>query len=227
MAEDGIVGPYNGSQARDILLSLEQWQQMSGEAEAESDSSPSKPPRNSRILMETGGRSSGPGEVRTVKPVDETKDDGQPIGDETEATPADDAQDEQHDEDELESKESEEDDEQFEEDDFDDDTDDDAEDEVEEDHEKEDSVPWEEDEAAEEDESELERGRRRGPGPAPARSAGGPRARKRCSTELPLRARRAACGFAGTIDSQWLLSYFFFDGSLIVRPATMNTPLPR
>ena len=26
MAEDGIVGPYNGSQAREILLTLEQWQ---------------------------------------------------------------------------------------------------------------------------------------------------------------------------------------------------------
>ena len=34
MAEDGIVGPYNGSQAREILLSLEQWEQMSGQAAA-------------------------------------------------------------------------------------------------------------------------------------------------------------------------------------------------
>ena len=30
MAEDGIVGPYNGSQAREILISLEQWAEMSG-----------------------------------------------------------------------------------------------------------------------------------------------------------------------------------------------------
>ncbi len=32
MAEDGIVGPYNGSQAREILLTLAQWEQMSGQA---------------------------------------------------------------------------------------------------------------------------------------------------------------------------------------------------
>ena len=30
MAEDGIVGQYNGSQAREILISLEQWSEMSG-----------------------------------------------------------------------------------------------------------------------------------------------------------------------------------------------------
>ena len=34
MAEDGIVGPYNGSQAREILLTLEQWQEMSGQQAA-------------------------------------------------------------------------------------------------------------------------------------------------------------------------------------------------
>ncbi len=31
MAEDGFVGPYNGSQAREVLISIEQWQEMSGE----------------------------------------------------------------------------------------------------------------------------------------------------------------------------------------------------
>ena len=33
MAEDGIVGEYNGSQAREVLISLEEWEAMSrGEA---------------------------------------------------------------------------------------------------------------------------------------------------------------------------------------------------
>ena len=30
MAEDGIVGQYNGSQAREVIISLEQWAEMSG-----------------------------------------------------------------------------------------------------------------------------------------------------------------------------------------------------
>jgi S-DNA-T family DNA segregation ATPase FtsK/SpoIIIE len=34
MAEDGIVGQYNGSQAREVLLSAEQWAEMSGQEEA-------------------------------------------------------------------------------------------------------------------------------------------------------------------------------------------------
>lgn len=34
MAEDGIVGEYNGSQAREILITLEEWEVMSGETEA-------------------------------------------------------------------------------------------------------------------------------------------------------------------------------------------------
>jgi S-DNA-T family DNA segregation ATPase FtsK/SpoIIIE len=33
MAEDGIVGTYNGAQARDVLISQEQWNQMRGSAE--------------------------------------------------------------------------------------------------------------------------------------------------------------------------------------------------
>ncbi|NMC19355.1 MAG: DNA translocase FtsK [Thermogutta sp.] len=31
MAEDGIVGPYNGSQAREVLISLEEWEARGGE----------------------------------------------------------------------------------------------------------------------------------------------------------------------------------------------------
>ena len=41
MAEDGIVGQYNGSQAREVLISLEQWAEMSGAA-AEPEPPPCK-----------------------------------------------------------------------------------------------------------------------------------------------------------------------------------------
>src|SRR5690606_3529877 len=54
MAEDGIVGEYNGSQAREVLVTLEQWAAMSGQkdsapAPALTASAPPKPKRN-RIL---------------------------------------------------------------------------------------------------------------------------------------------------------------------------------
>ncbi len=53
MAEDGIVGPYNGSQAREILMSLEQWQEMTGEAAAEPSARHRRSrARSSRILMQ-------------------------------------------------------------------------------------------------------------------------------------------------------------------------------
>jgi hypothetical protein len=48
MAEDGIVGEYNGSQARDILITLEQWAEMQGE-KPEAEPPPLKPKKN-RIL---------------------------------------------------------------------------------------------------------------------------------------------------------------------------------
>ena len=40
MAEDGIVGPYNGSQAREILLTLAQWEEMSGHGSAAAAAAP-------------------------------------------------------------------------------------------------------------------------------------------------------------------------------------------
>jgi DNA segregation ATPase FtsK/SpoIIIE, S-DNA-T family len=56
MAEDGIVGPYNGSQAREVVISIEQWQAMSGQlpaapaAEATVHPVP-KPHRSNKILL--------------------------------------------------------------------------------------------------------------------------------------------------------------------------------
>jgi hypothetical protein len=49
MAEDGIVGEYNGSQARDILITLEQWAEMQGEKPEPANAGASRPKKN-RIL---------------------------------------------------------------------------------------------------------------------------------------------------------------------------------
>ena len=45
MAEDGIVGPYSGSKARDIIVSVEEWEQMQG-YEPEADATPR---RNNKV----------------------------------------------------------------------------------------------------------------------------------------------------------------------------------
>ena len=42
MAEDGIVGEYNGSQAREVLMTLEQWAAACGEAPPPADAPPRK-----------------------------------------------------------------------------------------------------------------------------------------------------------------------------------------
>jgi S-DNA-T family DNA segregation ATPase FtsK/SpoIIIE len=47
MAEDGIVGAYNGSQAREVLITLEQWQEMSGQNAAAAE--PTKTMRSNRV----------------------------------------------------------------------------------------------------------------------------------------------------------------------------------
>jgi S-DNA-T family DNA segregation ATPase FtsK/SpoIIIE len=46
MAEDGIVGQYNGSQAREVLITLEQWAEMTGQEEAAEAPPPKRKPRN-------------------------------------------------------------------------------------------------------------------------------------------------------------------------------------
>jgi S-DNA-T family DNA segregation ATPase FtsK/SpoIIIE len=53
MAEDGIVGQYNGSQAREILISLNDWERMQGLAAQEaSESLPATAARRNRVLPE-------------------------------------------------------------------------------------------------------------------------------------------------------------------------------
>ena len=46
MAEDGIVGDYNGSQAREVLLTLDQWNAMTGAEPV----APAAPPRAQRVV---------------------------------------------------------------------------------------------------------------------------------------------------------------------------------
>ena len=62
MAEDGIVGNYNGSQAREVLLTVEQWEQMSGQKGAGAE--PPAAPRANRILT-----------VASRSPIDDEVDD--------------------------------------------------------------------------------------------------------------------------------------------------------
>ncbi len=42
MAEDGIVGPYNGSNAREVLISVAEWEVMSGETDGSADDAESE-----------------------------------------------------------------------------------------------------------------------------------------------------------------------------------------
>jgi len=53
MAEDGIVGQYNGSQAREVIITLEQWAAMLGQGEASSATTPLQgvPPSTSALTV--------------------------------------------------------------------------------------------------------------------------------------------------------------------------------
>lgn len=138
MAEDGIVGPYNGSQAREILLTVEQWEQMSGQGGPAVPTpilDKPKAKRNSKILMTPPDEDDEklPGKVRSVKPIgmneedesdDEYEDDDAPF-DEEDDVEEEDVEEEDADEDdseeELDEEDSEEEDEYDEEDDVEDD----------------------------------------------------------------------------------------------------------
>jgi S-DNA-T family DNA segregation ATPase FtsK/SpoIIIE len=53
MAEDGIVGQYNGSQAREILITLADWERMQG-GSAEADDAPAAPAKKrNKVLPES------------------------------------------------------------------------------------------------------------------------------------------------------------------------------
>jgi S-DNA-T family DNA segregation ATPase FtsK/SpoIIIE len=90
MAEDGIVGQYAGSQAREVLLTLDQWEAMSGSASAEPIATPPPPPRT---------RSSGAITLakRSQPLVEEDADDEEEIEDELDDDVADEEDDSEDD----------------------------------------------------------------------------------------------------------------------------------
>ncbi len=62
MAEDGMVGQYNGSQARDVLITLQQWEEMTGaKSEGALPEAPAAPRRSNKILL--ARPAAGPGEA--------------------------------------------------------------------------------------------------------------------------------------------------------------------
>ncbi|MBU4272192.1 MAG: DNA translocase FtsK [Planctomycetes bacterium] len=83
MAEDGIVGPYNGSQAREILVSLEQWEQMTNQADDQpATTSPPKPLRKSKIVVDKPEEEEGEEEEVDEEEPDESENDYEDEGEE-------------------------------------------------------------------------------------------------------------------------------------------------
>jgi S-DNA-T family DNA segregation ATPase FtsK/SpoIIIE len=66
MAEDGIVGEYNGSNAREILMTMEQWNDLMGNGGGEPAPPPAAPAKRNRIVPERDA-SSNPGEKPAAK----------------------------------------------------------------------------------------------------------------------------------------------------------------
>jgi len=64
MAEDGIVGPYNGSQAREVLISVEQWDEMRGQP-----AGPTQPARRSTIHVPNAIAATGPPNNAQIEPL--------------------------------------------------------------------------------------------------------------------------------------------------------------
>jgi S-DNA-T family DNA segregation ATPase FtsK/SpoIIIE len=80
MAEDGIVGPYNGSNAREVVLSPEQWEAMQTGTPAPAAAPPS-PPRSNRIQL----AAKSPPRVE----LDDTDEDEDSVSEEDEEAPFD------------------------------------------------------------------------------------------------------------------------------------------
>jgi S-DNA-T family DNA segregation ATPase FtsK/SpoIIIE len=110
MAEDGIVGQYNGSQARDVLVTIEQWDEMRGQGSSAAAAAPPAPPRSGRVLT-VAARSAprideGDSEQDAEEEYEEDADD---------ESEADDAYEEEYEDEESDESAEDEDDEEYEE----------------------------------------------------------------------------------------------------------------
>jgi S-DNA-T family DNA segregation ATPase FtsK/SpoIIIE len=103
MAEDGIVGEYNGSQAREVVLTVEDWETMNGE---EPSPEPAKPRRSNKIIPEHDEQEEEETSEAEDAPWDEAED-----GEEDEYEEVDEDEDE-YEEDEYEEEEVEDSDEE-------------------------------------------------------------------------------------------------------------------
>ena len=125
MAEDGIVGQYNGSQARDILITLAQWEEMTGQTPPPSPlAEPPKPRRTNKIFIapqkdedsseedeeqSAMPRSKKPARITLEPPFDEYEDESEnEAADEDEEDADDDELEDENDEDNAEDEEYEE-----------------------------------------------------------------------------------------------------------------------
>jgi len=130
MAEDGIVGQYNGSQAREVLVTLEQWAAMNNEAEA-APAAPPRPKRNKKVVLKPADTAADVDEEEPPFDEEEAYDDSE--SDEE----SDEEYDEEYDEDEEEYEDDDPEDEYEEEEEDYEEYDDESEDEEEEEYEAE------------------------------------------------------------------------------------------
>ena len=76
MAEDGIVGQYNGSQAREVIISLEQWAEMSGSGSVKPVSA--EPPKRNNTIMLAPPEERRSTEPRAASAADAAEEDEEP-----------------------------------------------------------------------------------------------------------------------------------------------------
>jgi len=151
MAEDGIVGEYNGSQAREVMISFEDWEAMCGEQQESGDDEPPTASTVSAKILHTNKILPGTDEASDLE-EDEAWEENEAEADEAEA---DEDEDQWEEDDEEADEECLEDDEEWEEEDAAEEDEAEEEDEEYEDDEDE-ECEYEDDEDEEDEDEECE-----------------------------------------------------------------------